>query len=88
MRQFEQDYVQRESDLRDGGHDAKSLQSLLHPLIATSASMGLMRLSGFCRDIIDQCQNAGYAPPRELADQMRDCYNDGIAALHTHIDPA
>lgn len=86
LRQFKDDYVQRESDLRDGGHDAKSLQPLLHPLIATSASMGLMRLSSFCRDIMDQCQDPSYRPPAELADQLHACYDEGIAALSAHLE--
>ena len=86
LAQFKDDYVQRESDLRDGGHDAKSLQPLLHPLIATSASMGLMRLSGLCRDIMDQCQDPSYKPPAELADQLHACYSEGIKALSRHLD--
>ena len=86
LRQFKEDYVQREADIRSGGHDSRSLQPLLHPLIATAASMGLMRLSGLCRDIMDQCQDPAYSPPAELADQLNACYREGMQALAKHID--
>ncbi len=86
LAQFQEDYVQRESDLRAGGHDAQSLQPLLHPLISTAASMGLMRLSGFCRDVMDQCQDPAWCPPAELADQLRACYDDGVTSLKAHMD--
>lgn len=84
--QFKEDYVQREAGLRDGEFDAQSLQPLLHPLIATAASMGLMRLSGFCRDIMDQCQDPNYTPPATLADELNARYRDGVKALSAHID--
>lgn len=86
LTQFKEDYVQREAALRDEEHDAQSLQMLLHPLVATSASMGLMRLSTFCREVMDQCQDPDYRPAAELPDQLRSCYVDGIALLQAHIE--
>ncbi|MBU0799630.1 MAG: response regulator [Alphaproteobacteria bacterium] len=84
-RQFREDYVQRQGELRASGHDCESVHHLLHPLIAVSASMGLMKLSGYCRNIIDQCQDRSYTPPANLAEEIQTFYDAGTAALSTYI---
>lgn len=86
VEQFQDDYVQKEAALRGKKQDAQTLQVLMHPLISMAASMGLMRLSTFCREVMDQCQDPAYRPPAELADQMHDCYAEGIASLKKHIE--
>ena len=83
--QFQRDYVYRMQLLQDKPASAQSLKSILHPLIATSASLGMTRLSAYCREIMMLCHADGFTPPPDLAAKLQDYYEAGATALKSHI---
>jgi CheY-like chemotaxis protein len=86
FRQFCEDYTQRYDSMKKGQRSAAALRPLLHPLIATAASMGLARLSIRCREIMDQCQDDGYTLDDDSLRDLHQCYKTGIGELKAHLE--
>lgn len=84
--QFSTDYKERLVLMRQGIQSSEELREVLHPLIASSASMGLVKLSVVCRNIIDGSHADGYVLDNASVNQIDESYESGMAGFTDYIN--
>lgn len=85
--QFKTDCLARIKTLHDKPDgNAEDIQGTLHALIATSASMGLMKLSLYCRETMDKSHLGEYVNNKDVAEGLSARYSASIGKLESYIE--